>query len=285
MCLMLALAAWNSWATGGEPRRLTTDGQLKTSPVFTDRSGDELIYVVEDLPSRMRLMRLRLADGKIEPVHPDENRAEFEPAFTPDGRKLAFVQSRGNLNLVLVIQDLDAGKETTAPVGSGFAGPRSPCFTADGSQVLFSFAEEGRQQIYALGLSDIQRRTLIDSPGVNNWPTVSPDGKQLAFASTRDGDYDLYLAQIDGTGPRRIEASRGQDIRPRFSPDGRRVAFTSARDGNYEIYVINVDGSGLQRITRHEERDDYAEWHPSGRQLVIVSERAGKHDLYLVDVP
>lgn len=268
-----------------EPQRLTTDGLVKTSPVFVDRAGDELLYVVEDLPNRMRLMRLRWADGRVEPVHPDETRAEFEPACSPDGRKLAFVQSRGNLNLVLVVQDLVAGKDLDVPVGSGFAGPRSPCFTPDGSRVVFSFADEGRQKLYWVGTSDPATHVLVDSPGVNNWPDVSSDGKRLVFASSRDGDYDLFACDADGKRQRRLAESPGRDVRPRFSPDGRRIAFTSGRDGNDEIYVCDADGRNPRRITNHPERDDYAAWHPDGRRLVLVGERHGKYDLYLIDVP
>jgi Tol biopolymer transport system component len=271
--------------TSPEPQRLTTDGLVKTSPVFVDRSGDELLYVVEDLPTRMRLMRLRLTDGRIEPVHPDETRAEFEPACSADGRKLAFVQSRGNLNLVLVIHDLVSGRDLDVPVGSGFAGPRSPCFTPDGSRVVYSFADASRQKLFWVGTSDPATHVLVDSQGVNNWPDVSSDGKRLVFASSRDGDYDLFTADADGKNQNRLAASPNRDVRPRYSPDGRRIAFTSGRDGNDEIYVCDADGRNPQRVTHHPERDDYAAWHPDGRRLVVVCERSGRHDLYLIDVP
>ncbi|MCE9604365.1 MAG: hypothetical protein K8U03_05605 [Planctomycetia bacterium] len=272
-------------SASAEPRRLTNDGLVKTSPTFLDRSGDELLYVVEDLPTRMRLMRLRPADGKSEPVHPDETRSEFEPACSPDGRMLSFVQNRGNLNLVLVIREPATKKEVAINVGSGFAGPRSPTFTPDGASVVYSSADEGRQHLFTVGLDGKDPKRTVDSAGVNNWPNVSPDGKQLVFGSSRDSDFELYAAALDGSNARRLTHSPGQDIRPRLSPDGKRVAFTSARDGNYEIYVMNLDGTEVRRLTNHPERDDYAAWHPTGRRLVIVSERSGKHDLYEIDVP
>ena len=272
-----------------EPLRLTDDGLVKTSPRFVDRSGSELVYVVEDTAVRMRLMRLQFDAGMPidsgSPIHPDETRSEFEPAYSPDGGMLSFVQSRGNLNLVIMIKELATMREAVIDVGGGFAGPRSPAFTPDGKRVVYSMADESRQHLYIVPSEGGTPRRIVDSQGVNNWPDVAPDGKTLVFGSSRDADYELYAANIDGTNPRRLTYRPGLDARPRFSPDGKRIAYTSIRDGNYDLYVMNADGTGERRLTSHPERDDYATWHPDGKRLVFVGERDGKHDLYEVGVP
>ncbi len=264
---------------------MTNDGRLKSTPVFVDRSGAELIYVVQERPVQFRLVRLKLADLSVAPVDPPQTNTEFEPACSPDGRLLAFVQSRANLSLALVIRDVSVGKAFEVPPAGGFAGPRSPAFSADGKRVLFSFPEQGRQRIYSVNLEAGDRQTIVDSDGVNNWPDCSPDGRRIVWSSTRDDDYEIYDAAIDGSDVRRLTSSVKQDIRPRYSPDGSRIAFMSNRDGNYEIYVMRSDGADVHRVTEHPESDDYPAWHPNGRQLVIVSERDGRHDLYLVPAP
>ena len=257
---------------------------MKSSPVFLDRKGEELVYVVQDGPNRLRLMRLRLRDGKAVPMYPQERNSQMEPAVSTDGKTLAFVQSRGNLSLGLVIRDVQSGAEAEVKPAGGFSGPHSPAFGRDG-RVLYSFAEDGRQKIVSVNRQAGDRRVVIDSPGINNGPDVSPDGKKIVFSSSRDGNFEIYLAGIDGAGVKRLTNHPRQDVRPRFSPDGKRIAFTSNRDGNYEIYVVNADGTGLKRVTNNPERDDYAVWHPDGKRLVIVSERKGRHDLYLIDAP
>jgi TolB protein len=272
-------------AQAGEPVRLTTDGRVKRDPVFLRPDGSELLFAVLDQPKQLRLMRLTLASSKVESLHPDETRSEFEPAVSRDGRYLAFVQNRGNLSLALVIKDLMTGMQADVPPGGGFSGMHSPAFAPDNSRVLYSYPEDGRQNLFAVGIDAKQPKRLVDSSGINNWPSFSPDGRQVVFSSTRDGDYDLYVMKSDGSDVRRLTESPKQDIRPRWSPDGRRIAFTSNRDGNYEIYVVAPDGTGLSRLTNHPEQDDYACWHPASRRLVIVSERSGLHDLFLVDVP
>jgi Tol biopolymer transport system component len=230
-------------------------------------------------------MKLRLADGVQERLHPKAATTEFEPAFSRDGRHCAFVQSRGNLSLRLVISDLAQDKESIFDPGGGFAGMRRPSFAPDASHLVVSLPGGGGQQIVAIGLDGRRGKNLTEGESLNCWPAYSPDGKQIAFGSNRDGDFELYLMNADGGGLQRLTSSPNRDMRPAWSPDGRRIAFTSARDGNPEIYVMNADGSSPVRLTDNAEQDDFAAWRPDGRQLVVVSERDGKFDLYLLDVP
>jgi len=277
----LVLAGVASVALADETR-LTDDGRVKSDPVFVDRN--ELIYVVESRPTQLRLMRLKLSDGKSEPLHLDQTKTEFEPALSLDGKRIAFVQSRGNLSLGMIIREFPAGREFDIKPEGGFAGYRSPAFTADGKRLLYSFATDGRQAIWSSDISGNDRKILIDGSGVSNWPCASRDGKRIVFSSTRDGDFEIYSAAADGSDIRRLTTSPGQDIRPRFSPDGKRIAFVSTRDGNYEVYVMAADGSGVVRVTKHAERDDYPTWTPDGKALVVVSERKGAFDLYRVAI-
>jgi len=267
-----------------DPVRLTSDGILKMSPVFSKR-GTELIYAVLENPGRFRLIRMNLADRTTESLRKDASTAEFEPACSPDGRYCAFVRQRGVLSLSVAILDRQTNSLMEVMPPSGFAGMRSPAISSDNSRVLYSFADGGQQNIYSTNLQAEDPQKLTESVGINNWPCFSPDGKWIVFGSSRDGNFEIYVMKSDGSEAKRMTHSPFQDIRPRFSPDGQRIVFVSHRDGNSEIYVINVDGTGLTRITNHAERDDYPEWHSDGKRLVIVSERNGQHDLYLMDVP
>lgn len=263
--------------------QLTNDSLFKRDPIFI-KDGDELVYVVLTRPEQLQIMRMTMSDRKTVPLHKDEVRSELEPAFSRDGRYYAHLQSRSPASVAMMIRDAKEKKDVEIPPAPGFSGMRSPTFTADGNRVLYSFAENGRQQIFSVNLQAKDRKTIIDSNGINNWPHVSKDGKALVFSSTRDGNFEIYVARADGSDVRRLTDARSQEIRPSFSPDGNRIAFTSNRDGNYEVYVMNSDGSDVSRLTDNPEKDDYPAWHPDGKRLVIVSERAGRHDLYLIPV-
>lgn len=278
-----------AFAAAAEPTRLTHDGRLKFSPTFS-ADGESIVYVELETPALYRLQRLRLADGSIEPVHENAPTSQFEPAYSANGERFAFLHTRGTLSVSVVIRDLDSGAETEVLPGDGFSGLRAPALSPDGRQVAFAYAEGGLLRIDVVDLAEDgrtigARRTLTSGAGLNNWPCWSPDGARIVFSSTRDGDFDLYGMAPDGSDARRLTASPRQDIRPRFSPDGDRIAFVSHRDGNAELYVMPAAGGEALRVTRHDERDDYPCWRPDGRRLVAVCERDGEHDLYWIDVP
>jgi tricorn protease-like protein len=280
--ILLLLGTWPSCAE--EPVRLTTDGRLKATPVFM-RGGTELVFAVLENPKMFRLMTMRLADRSVEPLRQEATMAEFEPACSRDGRYCAFVRQRGVLSLSVAILDKQSNTLVEVLPPPGFAGLRSPTFSPDNSRVLYSFADENRQQIFSTNLQATDPQKLTDSLGINNWPNCSPDGKEIVFSSSRDGNFEIYLMQCDGSNAQRLTHNPLQDIRPRFSPDGKRIVFVGHRDGNSEIYVMDRDGTNLARVTHHPERDDYPDWHTDGKRLVVVSERGGRHDLYLVSVP
>lgn len=263
--------------------RLTDDGRLKFTPTFIDE--ESLAYVDFVKPELTQIQKLRLSDRLVEPLHRAKAQ-EFEPAFSPDGRYCAFVQTIGGLSLALVIRDQQTKQDSVLPPGGGFCGYKTPAISPDSKRVVYSFADNGKQDLYSVDLQAKDRRKLTKNQGMNYWPSYSPDGRQILFGSTRDGNYDLYVMSADGEKVQRLTDNPFQDLRPRFSPDGKQIVFTSTREGgNYDVYLMQADGSNVQRLTTNPERDDYPAWHPDGRRIVLVSERKGRHDLYLMDLP
>jgi TolB protein len=281
---LLVAAAVASPLAAVEPVRLTHDGRMKFTPVFIN-GGEDLVYVEIEDPRMFRLQRLQLADGAVEPVHKTVSAQEFDPAYSADGKYYAYLKAVGTLSVGMVISSRKETDEVQLAPGQGFSGYRNPAISPDSSLVLFSFAEEGRQDIFSVDIKGKNRKALTGGKGINLWPAFSADGSRVAFCSSRDGNFEIYLMKPDGSQITRITNNPFQDLRPRFSPDGKRLAFASHRDGNFEIYLVNTDGSNLQRITEHEERDDYPAWSPDGKSLVIVSEREGEYDLYRIQVP
>ncbi len=262
-----------------KPIRLTTDGTLKQDPLYLP--GGDLVYTLLESPIQMRLMRLKAGEKKPSPLHPDATTNEFEATFTTDGSHSAFVQSRGNLNMKLVIRDTATGKDSVFDPGGGFAAVRRPSFHPKGDRVGFAIPAAAGQEIVSVGRDGKDRKTLTTG-GINNWPAYSPDGSRIAFCSSRDGEFDLYVMSADGTDVKRVVKLNGMQARPCWSPDGKRLAFTWNADGKYEIHGVNLDGTGLVRLTDGFERADYPTWHPDGRTLVFVGERDGRFDLYSI---
>jgi|SRR5579863_5500161 len=281
--LLTAILITTAGAQAAEPRRLTSDGRLKLAPVFLD-DGAEIAYPVHDIPNRLTLMRLTLADGSQVRMFPEIEQHLLDVTVSRNGRYVVLARAATSPQLPLVIKDTASNTEAVYNPQEARAGVRSPSISPDSTRVVFGQSAPGGQQIASLDMKAGDLKFLTRAAGINTHPHYSPDGKQIVFSSSRDGDFEIYVMQADGANVRRLTNSPGMDSHPHWSPDGKRICFTSRRDSNYEIYVMQADGSDPRNVTNHPERDDFATWHPSGRQLVTVSERQGDYDLYLFDV-
>jgi TolB protein len=264
-------------ASGGDEPVTTTIEQVSDAGApkscLTFRDADNLVYVEETGPRQLALLELTLSTGEIARLHPDFVNNQFGPAYSPAGTHFAYIKNIGNLNLRLVIENIE--DHSSFEFGEdGFSGMQAPCFTPDGTRLLYSFPTDGRTHIWSCDLRCEDRRKEVDSSGINNWPTCTPDGL-LVYASTRDGNYEIYSQPLAGGPAKRLTDSPTQDIRPVVDPEGRWIAFTSARDGNYEIYRMNLDGTGLVRLTNNPDQDDHATVSPTGG-IYFVAEEAGQ---------
>jgi TolB protein len=282
IAILIALIA-GSIANGDEPVRLTTDGTLKLTPVFIDK-GDEVVFSGHESPNLVAIVCLKLEGGYRRRLHPTVVNHQFDPAFSRDGRIHAYARSATSPQMVLVIQNTEAKKESVFRPRESRATVRNPSIAPDGSRVVFSLSDIGGHQINSVNAQAQDLKRLTDASGMNAWPAYSPDSHKIAFGSSRTGDFEIYVMNADGSQVNRLTRSPGLDVRPAWSPDGARIAFTSNRDGNYEIYVMNADGSDSRNVTSHPARDDHPTWHPDGR-LLFVSDRDGGSDLYLDNKP
>jgi Tol biopolymer transport system component len=267
----------------GEPQRLTHDGALKLSPVFTD-NGQTVLFSVHDEPNRVSLVRLRVSDGRQERVDAALTAHQFDADVSLDGRYLCFVLTTTSPQSILVIRDLKAATEARFTPQDPRATVRGPKITPNQERVVFTLSDLGGQQIGAVNMRGEGLKRLTESAGINAWPAISPDGRKIAFGSSPEGSFQLYVMNSEGEDVRQLTSGPLRNMRPAWSPDGKRIAFTSARDGNLEIYVMDANGTNTRRITQHPERDDFAVWHPDGQRLLIISERDGDSDLHLIDV-
>lgn len=285
---LLCLFAANFWgllaAESSAEEIVSRDGRFKRDLVVL-ASGEELLCTVQESPSLLKLMKVHLADDTWTPLHPDATRSEFEPAIAKDGSLAVYVQNRGNLALALVFESLTNKEQFEIPPAGGFCGYSAPAITPDRRTIVYSFADGGRQRLIATTPKGTDRRPLVDTEGVNNWPDFSPDGKWLAFGSSREDDFEIYRLELATGKQERLTESPGLDVRPRYSPDGKRIAFVSRRDGNPEIYLLDLAPRSLSRLTDHPEVDDYPAWHPDGRSLFAIGERDGAYRIVRHPVP
>src|SRR5207249_1590143 len=133
--------------------------------------------------------------------------------------------------------------------------------------------------VYARGLGDTALYTvaftgsagadpqlLVDGPGCDEDPDVSPDGTRIAFTSCRSGSAQIYVMGVEGSDVTRLTHDQGVDANPAWSPDGLRIAFDRSRNGARQIYLMNADGSDDYALTPGPA-DVGPAWSADGRAL------------------
>ena len=144
------------------------------------------------------------------------------PAWSPDGRKIAFVSRRDGNSEIYVINADGSGQEnlTQHP-----ARDSHPSWSRDGRKLAFVSRRDGNSEIYVMNADGSAQENLTRQPANDSHPSWSPDGRKLAFVSRRDGNSDIYVMNADGSGLRNVTRAPSNDLDPAWSPDGRAIAF------------------------------------------------------------
>jgi TolB protein len=149
---------------------------------------------------------------------------EVEPAFSPDGSKVAFVSGRfGNPHLF--IRDLRADNDTRITFAGWYNS--SPVWRRDGRKLAFAGYDRDidRYDIFIVNPDGRQMERLTLDQGDNEKPAWSPDGRFIVFQSNRmpkgrgkARNYKLYVMNRDGANVRPLALSLHDAVMPTWSP-------------------------------------------------------------------
>ena len=169
-------------------------------------------------------------------TRPADTATANDPAFSPDGSRIAFVSQRdGNPEIYVMNADgTGVMRITNDPQSDG-----RPAFTADGQSLVFhSWRPAGKQQIWSVNL-DGTGLTQLTKDSINFSPTVSFDGQTIAYVSLREKNYDIWLMGRDGSNQRRFTVSPQQrEWEPHFLRDGTLAYLVERKEGNRTVQQV-----------------------------------------------
>ena len=193
---------------------------------------------------------------------------EVYPAWSPDGRKIAFVSDRdGNSNIYV----MDADGKNVQRLTNHPLKDNKPVWSPDGKRIAFNSVRDGGDfyQIYVMDADGKNVQRLTNHSGSN--PAWSSNGRKIAFNSSREENTDIYVMDADGGNVRRLTRRLAFDIMPAWSPNGRKIAFVSYKGVDSAIYIIDVDDGSIVQLTTYPA--EFPVWSPDGKQLAFHSNK------------
>ena len=244
----------------------------------------------DDSPFPLSVFLLSVDTGERRRLTSPTEGEDVSPAFSPDGRTLAFARYAPGFTSDLYLLDLD---EDLTPKGEPRrrtfteATTTSPVFTPDGRDIVFSSGPFGNPSLWRVPVSGSASPERLPFGERGDYPGISRQGNLVYTA--RDLNMNIYRLNlpvadgVTGTAVKFISSSRW-DHESQYSPDGKRIAFVSTRSGSSEIWRCDSNGSNPVQLTSlGTPWTRLPRWAPDGKSIGFSSDAEGHSDVYVVD--
>ena len=221
---------------------------------------------------------------------PAESVGDSGPAFSPDGRTLAFVRTARYLVADLYGLSLsgDLTPQEDPPRLTFENGPiQSPVWMPDGRRIVFNrgFDAPGLWRVSVSGSG--RPEPLAVAGQFPTSPAISQQGARLAYSSVAY-DVNIWRMQVPDvesspSSPTQFLSSTRWESQPQYSPDGKRIVFVSDRTGVFGIWISDSDGSNPAPLYLQEGALSVPpHWSPDGGRIAFGSNPEGHQDIYVI---
>lgn len=202
----------------------------------------------------------------------------MSPAWSPDGRRLAYVSfERGNSSIY--IQDLSTGSRELISAKKGING--GPAFSPDGSRLAVNLSFAGNPDIYIMDLASRSERRLTNHFAIDVEAAWMPDGKSIVFTSDRSGKPQLYEVAVSGGDATRLTFEGQYNARATICCDGKKIAMAQGNGNVYRITVFDRATGTYSQISPGN-MDESPSFAPNGSMVLYAATEGPRGVLYAV---
>jgi len=241
-----------------------------------DWSPDGRMLAVTNKPAaddafRIELIHIQERRRTTLTVPPALSDGDFEPRFSPDGAKLAFIRQNARANSEVLVVTLPSSEPVVLT-------PRIPLgsvdWTPDSASLVVSATREGTRGLWLLQpVTREARWRLIARTSPEWWQfSISRKTGRLATAAA-EPDQNIWRARLSGAGIEgweRLVESTAHDYFPVLAPDGKRFTFISERSGDRQLW-LREEGREERQLTFGPVRPSYNSWTGDGEEIVYSS--------------
>jgi len=248
-----------------------------------------LVFSESDINNNDNLCLLSVETGEKRSLTSNSKKIRWEvdilPAFSPDGKKIAFYRSlgfeRGDIYTIIV----DGNKIDQLTFDDKDI--QGLTWTSDSREIVFSSKRSGDFRLWRIPASG-GTPTMLTTGLKAAYPTISLDGKKLAYSELRI-EQNIWRIKIPNSPnqkpvPEKIIASSKIEDFFQISPDGKRIAFNSTRSGSYQSWLCDSDGQNIVQLTNLDDGSYTPCWSPDGKWITFSSKPNHNYDIFVISI-
>jgi Tol biopolymer transport system component/DNA-binding winged helix-turn-helix (wHTH) protein len=271
-------------ALGGPERKLRATHIPYCFTAISWSPDGKWIAFVDSLPSgkdyRIYLLSIETLESKEIP-HAPRCQAEWWPAFSSDGKQLAYECLQGGAETGIYSVPTSGLEPKLITQFSGF--PQGIAWTADNKRLIVSnYSNAGELVEITVADGSLRKLPFEDA----SLPAISRKGDKLAYTA-RTSNINIWrkdLVHPQSAAVKLISSTRVQ-LDPQYSPDGSHIAFESTRAGTHEIWISDADGTNLVQVSNFKNPlTGSPHWSPDGKKIAFDSRESGHPEVYTVDI-
>lgn len=192
----------------------------------------------------------RKAGGSFERLFPTKTGPQgpcMAPAWSPDGKRLVFVQGDRRGNTDIMVLEVESGR--VRRITDSNCINTEPTWNPAGTQIAFTSDRDGTPQVYLMEDDGSNVRRLTTEGSYNASPSWSPSGAMIAYVSRFEGKFDLFVYKLGEGKAYQVTTGVASSESPDWSPDERRLVFSSGSRGGMQLYTTDLSGNTLRRLT------------------------------------
>ena len=228
------------------------------------------------------------ADGANQTQLTTTNLRNYDPVWSPDGTKIAFVSDRKKTdpypNIYVMNADGSNPVQLTLTLDDNNIGNVEPAWSPDGTKIVFTrhlIDDLSNSNIYVMNSDGSNPIPLTNTEPTREYePAWSPDGGKIAFVRRMSNPthIGIFLMDADGSNQTDLTPTTIESTSPDWSPDGTKILFW--RSGS--IWVMNRDGSNPIRLTS-SFIDRFPTWSPDGTKIAFSRGPYNDADIFVMN--